>query len=213
MGWVLKGDPRARERFQESIKTTIGFPISNAMYWLLYAKSKIKGDRNKAGENLTKALNPEIDVPLVKMFYEMMTNYDTFANKAIVPDQYMKLAPELQFNQYVSELAIRMGKMTDLSPAMIDHLITGLFGSLGRDVLSLKLAQPQSPKLKPGRPVLRVEVHAPRIPWVSVGWRVLEGDGPAGRRDEARRGHLQGVPVAQSGVRCQPVPEHAEAGR
>ena len=58
------------------------------------------------------------------------------AGSPIVPDHLRNsVAPEMQFNSYTSTFSKKLGGALKLSPAVIDHVITGFGGSWGRSVL------------------------------------------------------------------------------
>ena len=80
---------------------------------------------------------PPSDPNLLRFIYEEATGYDLFRGQEIVPQHLQKLPPEMQFNAYTSELGREIGKVTGLSPARIDHVISGLFGTVGRQAMTL----------------------------------------------------------------------------
>jgi hypothetical protein len=62
---------------------------------------------------------------------EVAFNHDTWRDRPIVPHWDQDLEPELQYNRYTSDTAKILGENLKLSPAKIDHLIRGHFGTLG----------------------------------------------------------------------------------
>ena len=76
-------------------------------------------------------LLPTAAQPLV----ENATNYSLFRNRPIVsrPD----LAPERQFDDRTSSLAVGVGKVAGVSPQKVDNLIAGYTGSAGKMALDV----------------------------------------------------------------------------
>jgi hypothetical protein len=83
---------------------------------------------------------PPGEIPFMKVQYEWMTGHDTFRDRAIVPEELAKLPPELQFNGYTSELGKMFGAVFNASPQRVDHVISGLFSTLGREALQISNA-------------------------------------------------------------------------
>ncbi len=81
-------------------------------------------------------LIPPLD-PTVNIFNELRMNYNTFRGRAIVPEYMKGLPPHLQFNQYSSTFSKFLGKQVGVSPAMIDHAVKGIGGSIGREFLTI----------------------------------------------------------------------------
>lgn len=75
--------------------------------------------------------------PTVANYFELKTNTDFFTGSKIVPDELQGLEPYLQFTASTSALSKWLGRAIDVSPMVIDHLITANLGSWGRDALSL----------------------------------------------------------------------------
>lgn len=68
---------------------------------------------------------------IAKTPIELATNYDFFRNKPIVTE-YRKTLPEYQETPYTSETSKALGKAVGLSPAKVEHGITGWTAGLGR---------------------------------------------------------------------------------
>ena len=65
--------------------------------------------------------------------YEMNSNKDTYRGRDIVPVELQGLPEEEQFDEFTSEVAVRLGQWFGYSPKKIDHLLkTGV----GRDLAS-----------------------------------------------------------------------------
>ncbi len=75
--------------------------------------------------------------PAIKSFFELKSNQDFFLKRDIVPDYMQGLEPWLQYRASTSELSKQLGKATDMSPMVLDKLITNMTGSWGRSALSL----------------------------------------------------------------------------
>jgi hypothetical protein len=70
-------------------------------------------------------INSKIDLlgPWGKELVQQYANYDSYFRKDIVPPSLKYEDPKLQYNDYTSELAKRVGALTDTSPLLIDHAI------------------------------------------------------------------------------------------
>lgn len=78
---------------------------------------------------------PPHDIPALAVPYQIAANRDHLG-KPIVPDHLRgKVDPELQFNAYTSQLGKAIGAALHVSPAIVDYVITGFGGSLGRYAL------------------------------------------------------------------------------
>jgi hypothetical protein len=108
------------------------------------------GNDPTAWERMRKGLGqiliPPVQTPVLTVPFEIASNKD-YAGRPIVPDQLRgKVDPVLQSNSYTSELGLFLGKTLHVSPAIVDHAISGVFGTWGQDALHV------SNKLKPGQP-------------------------------------------------------------
>lgn len=59
--------------------------------------------------------------------------YDYHFKRPIVPEHEQKLEPSMQYGHYTSETAKQLGKLMNVSPRKIDHVIYGYTGSLGAE--------------------------------------------------------------------------------
>lgn len=73
---------------------------------------------------------------------------ETFTGSPIVPTAYQGLAPEMQYNENTSHLAIALGAALNLSPMQIDFVIDDLGGFVGDFVLSVTSQKSTPDKLK-----------------------------------------------------------------
>lgn len=93
--------------------------------------------RDKWIRSLSHTLLPPTSAPGLTVPAEMFFNHDTFRGRPIVPAHMKGLEPYQQYNAYTSEFSKAAGEAINVSPSMIDHLITGWGGSWARNVLSL----------------------------------------------------------------------------
>ncbi|MFN4287569.1 MAG: LPD38 domain-containing protein [Brevundimonas sp.] len=88
------------------------------------------------------------DTPLLKVPTEMALNKNMMTGNAIVPETLDSMLPEDQYTAWSSNLARRLGSALGVSPAMVDHAITGFFGSWGRWAQSMSnLTDPDRPAM------------------------------------------------------------------
>jgi hypothetical protein len=62
---------------------------------------------------------------------EVMFNYDSFRNIPIVPESERYRKPSEQYNAYTSSFSKVLGKLFNVSPRKVDHLIRGYGGGVG----------------------------------------------------------------------------------
>lgn len=79
---------------------------------------------------------PPHSIPGLAVTTELLTDYDFFSGRPIVGPFLKSLPPELQFNAYASEFGKWLGKQVNISPAYIDHFITGFGASYGREFVN-----------------------------------------------------------------------------
>lgn len=106
----------------------------------------------QAGERLLRGLAmtivPPHEVPAISVPASIAANRDFFTGAPLVPEHMKGLEPHLQFNAYTSEFGKRLGEAVGVSPAVIDHAITGFGGSWGRTFLEM------SNRLRDDRPAM-----------------------------------------------------------
>ena len=85
--------------------------------------------------DLASSLTPPMGLAGVTELVEAMANKDFYMDMPIEDQAMQQLPPEERYNVFTSELAKELGQITGLSPARIDHVIKGLTGGLGRDIL------------------------------------------------------------------------------
>jgi hypothetical protein len=87
-------------------------------------------------EGLGDIFIPPLDATAPSLIAELRTNYDFFGGRPIVPQNLRGLEPRLQFNAYTSQFARALGDAVNVSPMYVDHAITGVGGSWGRQILN-----------------------------------------------------------------------------
>ncbi|WP_336800483.1 LPD38 domain-containing protein [Kaistia sp. MMO-174] len=75
--------------------------------------------------------------PAIRSYFEIKSNTDFFTGNPIVPEHLKALEPWLQYTARTSELSKTLGEWFNVSPLIIDHLVTAQFGSWGRSALSM----------------------------------------------------------------------------
>lgn len=92
-----------------------------------------------AGERLLSdfrnTIAPPHEIPALSVPFAIGSNRDHLG-RPIVPDHLRgTVDPQLQFSNYTSDLGKLIGRTFKVSPAVVDYVITGYGGSLGRYVL------------------------------------------------------------------------------
>lgn len=88
-----------------------------------------------ATKETVSAMLPDVVPALVKPAVESYFNWDIFRDRPIVSESQKGLLPEQQFTPYTSGVAKEAGKILNVSPSKIDHLLSGYTGGLARDIL------------------------------------------------------------------------------
>jgi ddrB-like ParB superfamily domain/Large polyvalent protein associated domain 38 len=113
---------------------TIPKILTEHMYLLMTNNGTEDGRkfRDSMVSALGNALLSPTPVPqAVKPLLEVKVNYDFFQGKPLIGKWQEQLDTERQFNESTSELAKLLGKTGIVSPINADHLIRGMFGSVG----------------------------------------------------------------------------------
>lgn len=95
---------------------------------------------------LAMTMTPPTAPPAIQTLVEYAANKDFFTGREIVPDYMQALQPQLQYNNYTSDIAKRIGEITGWSPMVLDHFMSGLGASAYRDMVAMTNA------LNPNRP-------------------------------------------------------------
>ena len=127
-----------------------GNPVENFM-------AHVKGNDEKAFAELVKDVLVQISpvdnigsiMPTAfKVPIELMANYDTFRKRNIVSPYQKDMPPELQFDAKTAETSKWLGDKMNVSPAKLEHALSGYTAGLGRQALQLsdKLAFGKTPE-------------------------------------------------------------------
>ena len=89
----------------------------------------------RLAKGLGETVVPPHEIPAIATPFQIARNRN-HSGQPIVPD-HLKGAvdPREQFNSYTSEFGKFLGRQLNVSPAVIDHVVTGFGGSLGRYAL------------------------------------------------------------------------------
>ncbi|MBI4293627.1 MAG: hypothetical protein HY661_19295 [Betaproteobacteria bacterium] len=133
---------------------------------------------------------------------EIWANKNTFTDRAIVPEAKERLDPALQHGNSASITARALGEATDTSPAQIDHVVRGFFGTMGvyatmlADLVARQFGDyPEGPaKTWRQMPVVRAFVHDPDNPnsrYITDFYNLLK---EARQREASLRRAYEGTP-------------------
>jgi N12 class adenine-specific DNA methylase/GNAT superfamily N-acetyltransferase/predicted kinase len=152
---MLYKDDEEYEEFNDYMKATHWFfklgdtwyrfpkPFDLAIFSQMFegAFDRFVKEDPRAGEKFMQSLKhtmvPPHEINVANLYYEMATGIDTFRNREIVPMELSKLPPELQFGAYTSEMGRMIGSLTGMSPQKVDHVVSGLLGTIGRDIQTI----------------------------------------------------------------------------
>jgi len=112
--------------------------IAEHTYLMLTDKGSEDGRkfRDSVAAGLMNSILGPTPVPqAIKPFAEWYLNYDFYQQKPLIGTYQKKLDTERQFNESTSELSKLIGQTGLISPIVLDHLVRGLFGSVGGLVL------------------------------------------------------------------------------
>lgn len=68
---------------------------------------------------------------IIKPIIEISTNHSFFLDRDIVPRAKQDLLAEEQYGKYTGEFAKELGKIINVSPSKIEHIVKGYFGGMG----------------------------------------------------------------------------------
>lgn len=109
-----------------------GTSVELALDWL-YKKDPGMANRlmdRSSALQLVQQIIPTAVMPWI----QVAANYDFFRDRQIVSPWLEDLAPELQANRWTPEIAKRLGRALNLSPAKIETLVYGYGAGVGRGV-------------------------------------------------------------------------------
>ena len=112
--------------------------IAEHTYLMLTDKGSEDGRkfRDSVAAGLMNSILGPTPVPqAIKPFAEVYLNYDFYQQRPLIGTYQKKLDTERQFNESTSELSKLLGQTGLISPIVADHLVRGLFGSVGGLVL------------------------------------------------------------------------------
>ena len=92
-------------------------------FWFNYAKGALSSV-SPIGDPTAFAPLP----PLVKTAVEIASNHDFFTGREIYPKYLDDLQPEFRYTKQTSETAKELGKILNISPALIDKSVKGALG-------------------------------------------------------------------------------------
>ena len=97
--------------------------------------SEAVGSAFKSIFNAYSSPNPTPQV--AKPLLEAWTNYSLFTGRPIVPQSMQDVEPWLQFGSETSTFAMEVGKMFNVSPLMVDQVVSSTFGMAGTTAVQL----------------------------------------------------------------------------
>lgn len=133
-------------------------------------KLKDKEAFAKLRRGLRGMLTPPMNVPAIAIPIEQRMNKMFFKNMAIVPRGTENYTAYAQFSANTSVMSKRIGEALNWSPARIDHVIKGMGGTMGRDLLrSTDALSQEKPALSPSNtPVISRLVKDPNYSSESI---------------------------------------------
>lgn len=130
--WVFKMDGRWTFVPKPFELATIS-NILERSYEGLILKDPTAGERFLS--DVKNTIIPPYELPAVNVPLQIAGNRDGLG-RPIIPDHLRgTVDPAQQFNAYTSQLGRLIGRTLNVSPAVVDHIITGFGGTLGRYAL------------------------------------------------------------------------------
>lgn len=170
LGQIFKDDPDYQET-SEYLKTT-GWTIPLRMLGgkpgdILYIPKPFElalmanavergiefasGDPTAPGRFMRGAamvLLPPTTPPLALEGFELASNYDFFSGRQITPDYMQGLEPSLRYDNYTSSVAKWIGQTLNVSPMVVDHIMSSMGASSYRDLSTmLNQVDPSKPDM------------------------------------------------------------------
>jgi hypothetical protein len=87
----------------------------------------------KAARDIFWNAVPTAILPLLEAYF----NYDTYRQRPLVPYWDQDKEPYLQYNRWTSPVAKELGRMLNIRPVVIDHIIEGYTGTMGREAVDI----------------------------------------------------------------------------
>lgn len=85
--------------------------------------------------DLQHTIAPPHEIPALSVPFAIGANRDHLGRPIVTDHLRGAVDPQLQFNAYTSDLGKLIGKVFKVSPAVVDYVVTGYGGSLGRYAL------------------------------------------------------------------------------
>ena len=147
---VLKGEEKETRKGKKGFYLRIpkgdvgvifGTTVEKVLEWIDKDEAG-KAELDKLAVSIIKECLPISDVggflPVAfRVPVEIMTNQKFFYQRPIVSEPKQKLERRYQYSPFTSESAKALGKVFNISPAKIEHLITGYGAGLARHTLKL----------------------------------------------------------------------------
>jgi hypothetical protein len=108
--------------------------ITEHMYLMITDKGYEDGRkfRDSMVNALTNSLfSPTVVPQIIKPGLEVVANYNFFQGRPLIGEYQKRIEKQFQFNDSTSEIAKIFGKTGLVSPISVDHLMRGMFGSVG----------------------------------------------------------------------------------
>lgn len=146
---------------------------------------------------LAMTLSPPTSPPAIQTAIELAANKDFFTGREIVPGYMQALQPQLQYDNYTTQLAKQIGQATGLSPMVVDHIMSSLGASAYRDLTTMyNSTDPNRPALDATDvPILRRFVRDVRRGSVSAQdfWKIASTvDGSLRTAEVTYKNYLEG---------------------
>lgn len=131
--------------------------VANAVERGLEAASGDTAARDRFLRSLALSFMPPTSPPAVQTLVEYVANKDFFTGREIVPSYMQALDPQLQFDNYTSDIAKGISGITGWSPMVVDHFLSGLGASAYRDITTMtQMLNPDRPSIdQTDAPILR----------------------------------------------------------
>lgn len=161
LGLMFKGDPDYEEATPYIKSRYWVIPLGNGKVFLLpkpfelallgnAVEAVIESDGkslSKFLDGLQQTLTPPVQNPLIKYVYEVATNYDTFRKRPLVPTWMQSWPASQQAHGHTATVAKKIGEAIGVSPIYVEHFVTSIGASAGRDLLSmLDFTDPNRPQ-------------------------------------------------------------------
>jgi hypothetical protein len=146
--WIIKGGHNANGK---PIWIRIPKPFEVAAFADVVERGfdyAYKGDKAAGGKAIRSIFDlslPAMNAPALFLPIELALNRNVHFGGPIVKDE--GLPADMQYDAYTSQFSKKLGAAVGVAPAYIDHVVTSMGGSGGRELLNMsnRLAGPVSP--------------------------------------------------------------------